>query len=152
MILFLSFVRVNLASVSLHYHPLTVCCQLRSSGLLILLKAQPVDFFFFFNLVTLLWSYYKSFGLKQLIKSPKIYMKRKCRKYGLWKHKSNSDQRDRICELLNEIQMHTYIPYAGIYIGPSELTPTFPHWPYANSQYCGSPSFTGILFVLFKAK
>lgn len=39
----LSFMRVNLASVSVHYHPLTVHCQLRSSSLPILLKAQCVD-------------------------------------------------------------------------------------------------------------
>lgn len=40
----LSFVRVNLASVSIHYHPLTAHCQLRSSSLPILSKAEPVDF------------------------------------------------------------------------------------------------------------
>lgn len=33
----------------------------------------------------------------------------KCRKYVLRKPKSNSDWRDRICEFLNETQMHTYI-------------------------------------------
>lgn len=39
----LSFMRVNLASVNIRYHPLTVHCQLRSSSLSILLKAQCVD-------------------------------------------------------------------------------------------------------------
>lgn len=40
-----------------------------------------------------------------------IYIKCKCRKCVLWKHKSNSDWKDRICGLLNETQMHTYCIY-----------------------------------------
>lgn len=64
MIFFLSlslgFVRVNLASVSVHYHLLTVHCQLRSSGL-------SVDFLLFFCGLIISPS-----GLNHLIKSPKI--------------------------------------------------------------------------------